>query len=145
MLVRHILDQKPDATIHSITSSASVTDAAQVLSARRIGALVVSDDGKTVTGILSERDIVREIGRRGPGCMADSVRDLMTANVEYCHPGDSVESVLQRMSQGRFRHMPVTHGGELAGIVTIGDIVKARIDEIRAENDAMANMIAGNT
>ena len=100
-------------------------------------------DGASVDGILSERDIVRELGKRGGGCLDDAVSSLMTNAVIACHPGDSVLSVLEKMTDGRFRHMPVIEDGAMIGVVSIGDAVKARIDEVESENSALTDMIAG--
>ena len=143
MLVRQILSSKPSLPIVTVQADAKVSEAARLLAEKRIGAVIVSADGASVDGILSERDIVRELGKRGGGCLDDAVSSLMTNAVIACHPGDSVLSVLEKMTDGRFRHMPVIEDGAMIGVVSIGDAVKARIDEVESENSALTDMIAG--
>ena len=115
-----------------------------MLSEMRIGAVIVRDSGNELDGILSERDIVRELGRRGANCLNDKVAALMTSNVKTCSPVQTSQEVMQMMTDGRFRHMPVMDDGKLVGVVSIGDVVAARIKEVQFENDAMAEMFAGN-
>lgn len=143
MLVHQILKSKGTDGVVTIQPGSSVADAAAVLSQKRIGSLVVSPDGSTVVGILSERDIVRELGKRGPTCMSDEVDDIMTAKLVTCAPGDKADAILQQMTDGRFRHMPVMEEGRMVGIVTIGDVVKARLTELSMEKDALEGMIMG--
>ncbi|MXU65877.1 CBS domain-containing protein [Oceanomicrobium pacificus] len=144
MIVSQILSAKPDHDILTISRKAALHDAAKILSEKKIGALIVTEDGKSVDGILSERDIVREIGKRGPDCLDDTVEAVMTPSVIGCQKSDSVLSVLEKMTSGRFRHMPVIDGGKMIGVISIGDAVKARISEIEMENTALADMIAGH-
>jgi CBS domain-containing protein len=120
-----------------------VGDAAKMLAVRRIGALVVSKDGKKVAGILSERDIVRAIGNNGPGCLTDQVDTLMTAKIISATRDETVESVLAKMTDGRFRHMPVMEGDEMVGLISIGDVVKAQLAELAMEKEALEGMIKG--
>ncbi|PQO23763.1 histidine kinase [Rhodobacteraceae bacterium WD3A24] len=145
MLVSHILKSKPGAADDVVTVSADsrVADAAQLLSERRIGAVVILSDEGGVAGILSERDIVRELGRRGTGCLQDRVEEMMTSEIEHCTPADSTDEVLERMTAGRFRHMPVIQEGRMVGLISIGDVVKARLDELSREKDALEGMIMG--
>lgn len=143
MLVSQILKSKADDGVVTVTPGTSVAKAAEVLSQRRIGALVVSPDGKRVEGILSERDVVRELGRRGVACLSDTVESLMTARIVSCGRGDQTDEVLQKMTDGRFRHMPVIEAGEMVGLISIGDVVKARLTELAAEKDALEGMIKG--
>lgn len=144
MLVQHILAQKPNAAILTIRPENTVTEAAELLAEKRVGALIVTRDGKTIDGILSERDIVRELGKRGVASLKDKVSAIMTNTVIACHPGDTAVSVLEKMTDGRFRHMPVLDQGRMVGVISIGDVVKARIDEVESENSALAEMIAGH-
>lgn len=144
MLVKHILDTKARSGTLTIKPGDTISEAAAILSEKRIGALIVSESGETVDGILSERDIVREIGKNGVGCMSDSVSKLMTSTVVACGLNDNVISLMSKMSEGRFRHMPVVKDGKLIGVVSIGDVVKARIDTIEQENAALTDMIHGN-
>lgn len=143
MLVSQILKSKPDEGVITVAPGMSVAQAAEILSSRRIGALVVSPDGKKVSGILSERDVVRELGRRGVACLDEPVETLMTARITTCVRGDQTDEVLQKMTDGRFRHMPVLDGEEMVGLISIGDVVKARLMELAAEKDALEGMIKG--
>jgi len=143
MTVQQVLKSKGDVTVVTVASTATLSDAAAVLSARRIGAVVVSDDGQRPLGILSERDIVRELGRRGPGCMTDPVTRVMTAKLVTCTRADLANDVMQRMTDGRFRHMPVMEGEVMVGVISIGDVVKMRLAELAMEKDALEGMIKG--
>lgn len=143
MIVQQILKEKGAAEVVTVPPGSTVAEAVELLSARRIGAVIVSADGKHVAGILSERDVVRELGKRGPGCLADPVEKLMTAAIVGCAREDSAESVMQRMTDGRFRHMPVMQGTEMVGLISIGDVVKARLAELAMEKDALEGMIKG--
>lgn len=143
MLVSHILKSKPVAGVVTIKPAATLGDAAALLSERRIGAAVVSEDGSRPGGILSERDIVRELVRLGPACLERLVSDVMTRDPVTCAQGDRAVDVLQRMTDGRFRHMPVVEGGVMIGLISIGDVVKARLEELDAERDALEGMIKG--
>lgn len=143
MLVHQILKAKATEGVVTIEPGATVTEAAKILSEKRIGTLVVSTDGKNAVGVLSERDIVREIGRRGPTCMSDSVDDMMTRDPVTCALDDTADAVLRKMTDGRFRHMPVMENGVMVGIVTLGDAVKARLQEVSMEKEALEGMIMG--
>lgn len=143
MLVQHILSTKPGGTIITVKPNAKVSEAAAILAEKRIGALIVSEDGNTINGIISERDIVRELGNSGGGCLDEAVSALMTGTVVACKPGDTVLSVLEKMTDGRFRHVPVVDDGTMVGVISIGDAVKARIDEVETENSALTSMISG--
>ena len=143
MLVSQILKSKADDGVVTVPPGTSVAKAVEVLSSRRIGALIISADGKGVAGILSERDIVRELGRRGVACMTDTVDSIMTSKIVSCARGDKTDEVLQKMTDGRFRHMPVVEGGEMVGLISIGDVVKARLMELSSEKEALEGMIKG--
>lgn len=143
MLVSQILKSKADDGVVTIAPDASVGDAVALLSSRRIGAVIVSKDGRRAEGILSERDIVRELGRRGPGCLADAVDSIMTARIVGCSRNDTADQVMQKMTDGRFRHMPVMEGDIMVGLISIGDVVKARLSELSMEKDALEGMIKG--
>ena len=143
MLVSQILKSKSDDGVVTLPPGTVVSRVAEVLSARRIGAVVISPDGKKLVGIVSERDIVREVGRRGGSCLNDSVDSIMTAKVIACVRGDNANDVLQKMTDGRFRHVPVVEGDELIGLISIGDVVKARLSELNMEKDALEGMIKG--
>lgn len=143
MLVSQILKSKPTAGVITIAPEATIAEAVALLSGRKIGAVIVSSDGQHAQGILSERDIVRALGQSGAACLTDSVASLMTSRLVSCQRGDEAQEVLQKMTDGRFRHMPVIEGGELAGLISIGDVVKARLEELHAEKDALEGMIKG--
>lgn len=143
MLVSHILKSKSDDGVVTVQPGSTVGKVAELLSSRRIGAVVVSPDGKRLAGIVSERDVVRELGRRGAACLADTVDSIMTARVVTCGRQDQTDGVLQKMTVGRFRHLPVMEGDEMIGLISIGDVVKARLMELGAEKDALEGMIKG--
>jgi CBS domain-containing protein len=145
MLVHQILRAKGHHrdSVLSIGPERSVADAVALLSEKRVGALVVMAEGGRIVGILSERDVVRELGRRGDGCLQDKVSALMTAEIVSCAPDDLADQVLARMTAGRFRHMPVVRDGRVIGLISIGDVVKARLDELAMEKEALKGMIMG--
>ncbi len=143
MFVTQILNSKAHKGVLTIDPSASIADAVAELAARRIGALVVSEDGRRAQGILSERDIVRELGREGGEVLSRSVGDLMTTELKTCAPGDDAQAILSAMTEGRFRHMPVEEDDLLIGLISLGDVVKARLSEVSMEKDALESMIAG--
>jgi len=144
MLVHQILKSKADEGVITLTPGTKVAEAAQLLSSKRIGTIVVSSDGKVAEGILSERDIVREIGKRGSGCLDDNVDALMTRDPITCSRSEDAESVLGKMTEGRFRHLPVVEDGEMVGLISIGDVVKARLQELSMEKEALEGMIMGH-
>ncbi|MEM0946775.1 MAG: CBS domain-containing protein [Pseudomonadota bacterium] len=143
MTVAKILRSKGSGDVQTIASDKSVADAAAILSERRIGSLVVSDDASKALGILSERDIVREVGRRGPGCLSEKVADMMTRELVTCTIEEKADEVLAKMTKGRFRHMPVVEDGKMVGLITLGDVVKYRLEEVKMEKDALEGMIMG--
>lgn len=143
MQVHQILRSKSDDGVVTVQPGSSVAKVAELLSTRRIGAVVVSPDGKRVAGIISERDIVRELGRRGASCLSDTVDSIMTAKIVGCGRDDKADEVLQKMTDGRFRHMPVMEGDQMVGLISIGDVVKARLSELAMEKDALEGMIKG--
>ena len=144
MLVSQILKSKSDDAVVTVEPSMQVSEAAKMLSDKRIGTLVISRDGKTPDGILSERDIVRELGRQGAGCLNQTVDTLMTTKVVTCNRDDRGDVILARMTEGRFRHMPVIEDGALVGLISLGDVVKARLAELSMEKDALEGMIMGH-
>jgi CBS domain-containing protein len=143
MLVQQILASKGDHGVITVAPGTTVQKVAELLSSKRIGAVVVSADGKSATGIISERDIVRELGRRGAACLGEPVESLMTAKIISCTRTEGTDAVLGRMTDGRFRHMPVIEEGQMVGLISIGDVVKARLMELAAEKDALEGMIKG--
>ena len=142
MHVRQILGLKGGSDVVTIERGSSIAEAARLLSEKRIGALVVVD-GDAPLGILSERDIVRELGQRGSTCLNDEVDALMTRKMVSCAPSETADEVLAKMTEGRFRHMPVMEDGRMTGLISIGDVVKARLSELSMENNALEDMIKG--
>lgn len=143
MLVSQIIRNKDVQGVITLAPTASIAEAANVLSEKRIGAIVVSLDGAKVAGILSERDIVREIGKRGAAALTDKVEAVMTRNVFGCKPDDNADLVLQTMTTKRFRHLPVMEDGRMVALISIGDVVAARLKELELEKDALTGMIMG--
>lgn len=143
MQVHQILRSKSDDGVVTVQPGTTVAKVAELLSTRRIGAVIVSPDGKRVAGIISERDIVRELGRRGASCLPDTVDSIMTSKIVGCSREDKADEVLQKMTDGRFRHMPVMEGDQMVGLISIGDVVKARLSELSMEKDALEGMIKG--
>jgi len=127
--------------IISIEPTADLAAAARLLGARRIGAVVIRGAGGRLAGILSERDIVRAISEDGADALALPVGQVMTRNVATCGEDDSIASIMERMTAGKFRHMPVLAKGELVGLISIGDVVKQRVEEIEQESEAMRDYI----
>ena len=139
MTVRAILDLKGRDVV-VIAPDKTLADAALLLSENRIGALVVTV-GERVSGILSERDIVRAVARDGAAALTNKVSDKMTGTVVTCGPQDTMAAVMNRMTAGRFRHLPVVDNGRLSGIVSIGDVVKFRLAEIERESSMLRDYI----
>ncbi|MGJ8584634.1 MAG: CBS domain-containing protein [Marinosulfonomonas sp.] len=144
MLVHQILKEKSDNTVVTVKPGTSMVDVVALLSKKRIGAVIVSADGYKANGIVSERDIVRELGSRGQGCLSDTVDNIMTSKLITCTRDESAVGVLEKMTAGRFRHMPVVEGGKMMGLISIGDVVKARLSELAMEKDALEGMIMGH-
>ncbi len=140
MHIRQLLRRK-GADVETVDASASVRTALALLTERGIGALVVSADGRRVDGIVSERDVVRALHQRGAGLLADPVSSVMTAQVHTCVPTSGVEDLARTMTEHRVRHVPVVEDGALVGIVSIGDVVKARLDELEEERAQLVGYI----
>jgi CBS domain-containing protein len=144
MLVSHILKSKADDSVVTALPSTTISEAAQMLSERRIGTLLVSRDGRKPDGILSERDIVRQLGSAGAACLTEPVSSIMTSKLVTCTRDIRADIVLEQMTEGRFRHMPVVEDGALVGLISLGDVVKARLMELAMEKDALEGMIRGH-
>lgn len=140
MTVRAILDSKGHDVL-TIRPDSSLRDAVQLLAEHRIGAVVVTDSVGQVAGILSERDVVRVIGKDGPGRLDDAISTVMTAKVITCNGTETVHEVMELMTGGRFRHIPVVERGRLVGIISIGDVVKYRVAEMERESQTMREYI----
>jgi CBS domain-containing protein len=141
MNVAEILLEK-GRDVATILPERTIAEAVDELARRRIGALVVIEGRDRVAGIVSERDVVRSLAQRGAGLLGESVGSIMTREVVTCRETETIDRVMGRMTRGRFRHLPVVEGGRLAGIVSIGDVVKARIEEVEHEAEDMRTYIA---
>ncbi len=141
MLIAHVLREK-GAAVHTLAADATLLRAVTELHDRRVGALVVLDGEGAILGVLSERDLVREIARRGSDALGDRVAQVMTREVHVARMDESVDDGLGRMTDRRVRHLPVVEAGRLVGIVSIGDLVKHRIMAVEAEAAAMQAYIA---
>jgi CBS domain-containing protein len=144
MNVQSILGVK-GMEVATIAQTADLGDVVAVLGERRIGALVVSGDGRAIEGIISERDIVRAASQTGAAALDASVGSVMSTDVVTCSPGDGVDRLMSLMTDRRIRHLPVVDDeGHLTGLVSIGDVVKARLTELEHENRALADYISGH-
>ena len=141
MTVAALLRDKGHSVI-TTSATASIAGAIDTLVRHRIGALVVIDETDRIAGIMSERDIVRAIAARGADVLNTPIADAMTRAVVTCTKSDTVDEVMARMTRGRFRHLPVVEDGDLIGIVSIGDVVKARIEQVEREAEDMRAYIA---
>lgn len=144
MIVQQILTSKGGGSVVTVKPSVTIAEVTHLLAEKRIGGVIVTESGTTADGILSERDIVRALSHRGNAILTDTAESMMTRNPVCCERSDTADEVLRRMTDGRFRHMPVVDKGQLIGIVTIGDVVKARLSQLSMERDALEGMIAGH-
>ena len=142
MNVKSILARK-GSQVKTIAPDATIADATRALAEAKIGAVVVSGDGTTIAGILSERDIVRVVGTNGQQALAWTVDKAMTKNVITCKPDDRIDQLMGMMTERRIRHLPVTVNGRMTGLISIGDVVKERMNEIEADAEAMRDYITG--
>jgi CBS domain-containing protein len=140
MTVKAILSTKGTEVV-TIGPNTSLAAAASRLAERRIGALVVTGADHRVVGILSERDIVQELAAHGAAALDLPLNEVMTRKVATCGVADTVNSVMERMTQGKFRHMPVVEDGRLVGLVSIGDVVKHRLEQMEREQSALRDYI----
>lgn len=140
MRIASLLRGKGDF-VATVSPMASVAEVLERLAELGIGALVVSSDGSTIAGIVSERDIVRRLHADGPAALGLPVLDVMTPDVATCTPDDDVDTIMQLMTEARIRHVPVTVADRLVGIVSIGDVVKVKLAELQKERDALMEYI----
>lgn len=140
MRAKDILDRKGHE-VATVTPDTTVRDAVAELARHNVGALVVSPDGSEVAGIMSERDVVRRLATDGAAVLDRPVEAIMKREVKTCSPADTTDDLMGTMTEGRFRHMPVVDDG-LVGIISIGDVVKVRIDELATEREQLAGYIA---
>jgi CBS domain-containing protein len=141
MTLEQILRQK-GREVYSVAEGASLREAAQLLDQRRVGAMVILSEAGQVIGVLSERDIIRALARAGAAALKSGVAEHMTRQIVLADVRDTVEAAMAKMTDRRIRHLPVLEAGRLAGVVSIGDLVKWRIAETRAEIDAMRSYIS---
>ncbi|QRM31144.1 CBS domain-containing protein [Microvirga sp. VF16] len=141
MIVNRILSLK-GRDVATIEPGRSLSEAARILAERRIGALLIVDGHRPVTGIISERDIVRAVATQGAKALDEPVSRFMTEKVVTCTGETSINDVMELMTQQKFRHIPVVESGRLTGIVSIGDVVKLRLEEVEAEAQAIKEYIA---
>jgi CBS domain-containing protein len=141
MIVRTILTGKSNANIATVSPGQTVAEAAKLLAQWKIGAVLATNDQGDLAGILSERDIVRGLARHGAKVEEMKVSELMTAEVLTCKPEDSIDSLMTTMTNNRIRHLPVLENGKLAGIITIGDVVKAKLDETTMQVDSLRDYV----
>jgi CBS domain-containing protein len=139
MTVRSILDSKGHQVL-SVEPDAKLSAAVEILGGRKIGAVLVMSQGR-IEGILSERDIVRVLSERGAGVLEEPVSAVMTRKVVSCKQSDTVAGIMEMMTLGKFRHLPVVEDGKVVGLISIGDIVKCRVQEYESEQEALQNYI----
>ena len=144
MRIKDVLAGKPAGVVATISPRASVRELLSMLAEHNFGALIVSDDGKQMIGIVSERDVVRRLAD-GPEVLDDSVESIMTTDVHVCEPNDSLDDLMRLMTDKRIRHVPVVVDGQLRGLVSIGDAVKTRIGELEFERDQLNRYVAGSS
>ena len=140
MNVKHILSRKGHDVL-TIEPTATLAAAVKMLAERRVGALVVTGAGDRIAGIISERDIVRVLGEKGTAVLDAPVAETMTRKVVTCGESDTIVEIMEQMTAGKFRHVPVAEQGRAVGIVSIGDVVKARLEELQQEHDALRDYI----
>jgi CBS domain-containing protein len=139
MTVRAVLESK-GYNIVTVDPAATVRAAVKLLSERRIGAVLAMAEGR-IAGILSERDIVRVLGERGAAILDEKVEQVMTRKVITCRPADTVAAIMEKMTEGKFRHLPVVDDGKVVGLVSIGDVVKRRVFDYEHEQEALRDYI----
>jgi len=142
MTVAHLLRGKPMRLI-TIPAHETLAKATEILARERIGALIVTAPGGDLAGIISERDLVRMIAKDGTAALAGKVGDAMSTNVLCCTPDDTVDQVMEWMTERRFRHVPVREAGRLIGMISIGDVVKAKVEDVERESADLRAYIAG--
>ena len=140
MTVKDILSRKGSDVV-TAEPNATLSDAVQLLAAHRIGAVVITGADRRIVGILSERDIVRTLAEKGAQALENSISEVMTRKVITCGAGETVPEIMERMTVGKFRHVPVVEQGRLAGIISIGDVVKSRVHQMEQESAALQEYI----
>jgi CBS domain-containing protein len=144
MLVDTILQSK-GTTVYTLPETSTLTDAVAMLNTHNIGALIITDSQDNILGILSERDIIHQLGKDPGGALAQPISSNMTRNVVTCERTTPVSEVMESMTNRRIRHVPVVEEGRLLGIISIGDVVKRKIEEIENDADAMREYISSGS
>jgi CBS domain-containing protein len=140
MTVKEILSRKGTDVV-TADPNATLSEAVKLLAARRIGAVVITGADRRIVGILSERDIVRTLAEKGPQALDSPIAEVMTRKVITCGSAETVPELMERMTEGKFRHVPVVEQGRLAGIISIGDVVKSRVQQMEQESAALQEYI----
>ena len=144
MVIDHVISKKKQKDIIKTTPITLLSEASKLLAENKIGALPVTDDEDTILGILSERDIIREVSLKGSSGLDSTVQSVMTTEVSCCGRFDTLKSVIERMNKGRFRHMPVVDDNKIIQFISISDLVLAHLNEVEYENNALKGSVTGN-
>ena len=144
MVIDHVISKKKKKDIIRISPKASLSEASKLLADNKIGALPVTSSDDSILGILSERDVIREISLKGSSGLNSTVETVMTSAVSCCGRFDTLKSVIERMNEGRFRHMPVTDNNKIIEFISISDLVLAHLNEVEYENDALKGSVTVN-
>ena len=144
MVIDHVISKKEKKDIIKVSPRAILSEASKLLAENKIGALPVTNDTGSILGILSERDIIREISLKGSAGLDSTVESVMTSDVSCCGRFDTLKSVIERMNEGRFRHMPVTDENKIIEFISISDLVLAHLNEVEYENNALKGSVTGN-
>ena len=142
MHVAAVIKRKGSGVV-SITPDHTIADATKLLTENRIGAILVMDGGEGIRGIISERDIIRALAKHGADALSHTVGSLMTREVQQCSPNDTIAEVMTTMTTRRFRHLTVVDGGKLLGMISIGDVVKQRLDDTELEVETLRGYVTG--
>ena len=144
MVIDHVISKKQKKSIVRISSGALLSEASKLLADNKIGALPITTNSNSILGILSERDIIKEISLKGAAGLDSKVEDVMTTTVSCCGRFDTLKSVIGKMNEGRFRHMPVVENDKIVEFISISDLVLAHLNEVEFENDALKGSVTGN-
>lgn len=144
MVIDHVISKKKQKDIIKTTPITLLSEASKLLADNKIGALPVTDNEDAILGILSERDIIREISLKGSSGLDSTVESVMTTKVSCCGRFDTLRSVIERMNAGRFRHMPVMDDDKIVEFISISDLVLAHLNEVEYENNALKGSVTGN-
>ena len=144
MVIDHVISKKKQKDIIKTTPITLLSEASKLLAENKIGALPVTDDEDAILGILSERDIIREVSLKGSSGLDSTVQSVMTTEVSCCGRFDTLKSVIERMNKGRFRHMPVVDDNKIIEFISISDLVLAHLNEVEYENNALKGSVTGN-